>query len=382
MTSVANFLPEQYRRTNTLEINHNYLLEQFADCDEILAKIRDVVVRGDFTLGTAVDEFEKSFAALAGTPHAVAVGSGTDALFLGLKALGIGAGDEVITTPYTFYATVGAIVTAGATPVFADVRADYNIDPAAIEPRITPRTKAIMPVHWSGKPCEMDAIEAIAARHGLAVVSDACHAVNASYKGRSPGAIGTLACYSFHPLKNLNVWGDGGIVTTCSAEIADRLRLLRNHGLAGRDECRVFAYNSRLDTIQAVVAAHLLTKLDHITTSRIRHAEYLDARLRGIPQVIVPERQADIRQVYHLYMVRCERRDELQQFLIARGVDAKVHYPVPMHLQLAAAHLGYKRGDFPMAEAIAASALSLPVHEFVTDDQLDRVASLVTEFYA
>ncbi len=382
MTSVANFLPEQYRRTNTLEINHNYLLEQFADCDEILAKIRDVVVRGDFTLGTAVDEFEKSFAALAGTPHAVAVGSGTDALFLGLKALGIGAGDEVITTPYTFYATVGAIVTAGATPVFADVRADYNIDPAVIEPRITPRTKAIMPVHWSGKPCEMDAIEAIAARHGLAVVSDACHAVNASYKGRSPGAIGTLACYSFHPLKNLNVWGDGGIVTTCSAEIADRLRLLRNHGLAGRDECRVFAYNSRLDTIQAVVAAHLLTKLDHITTSRIRHAEYLDARLRGIPQVIVPERQADIRQVYHLYMVRCERRDELQQFLIARGVDAKVHYPVPMHLQLAAAHLGYKRGDFPMAEAIAASALSLPVHEFVTDDQLDRVASLVTEFYA
>lgn len=381
MTPITNFLPDQYRRTNQLEINHNYLTEQFADCDHILARIREVVVRGDFTLGTEVDRLEEEFARLSGASYAVAVGSGTDALFLSLKALGIGSGDEVITTPYTFYATIGAIATAGATPVFADVRADYNIDPAEVLRRITPRTKAIMPVHWSGKPCDMDALEDIASRHGLALVSDACHAVNASYKGRSPGALGTMACYSFHPLKNLNVWGDGGIVTTGSVALADRLRLLRNHGLTGRDECRVFAYNSRLDTIQAVVARHLLAKIEHITAARIAHAAYLDARLREIPQVIVPLREADIRQVYHLYMVRCERRDELQRYLVERGVDAKVHYPVPMHLQPAAAALGHACGDFPVAEAIAASALSIPVHEFVTEEQLARVVALVREFY-
>jgi len=381
MTITQNFLPEQYRQTGALEINHNYLHDQFADHDEIWLKIREVVRRGDFTLGSEVDLVEEEFARISGTKHAIGVGSGTDALFLSLKALGIDKGDEVITTPYTFYATIGAIVTAGGTPVFADARDDYNIDPAEIEKKITAKTKAIMPVHWSGKPCDMDAIEAIAKKHGLAIVGDACHAIKATYKGRQAGELGTIACFSFHPLKNLNVWGDGGIIATNSDELADKLRLLRNHGLAGRDECRIFAYNSRLDTIQAVVARHMLGKIDHITASRIANSNYFDDALRGIPQITVPARDADVKQVYHLYMVRCEQRDALQKYLIENDVDAKVHYPVPMHLQPAAAFLGHKPGDFPVTEAIAASALSLPVHEFITREQQDRVIQLIKAFY-
>lgn len=376
-----NFLPAQYQATGRLPINHNYLPQQFADCDDILRKIREVVVSCEFTLGREVDRFEDEFAALAGTRHAIGVGSGTDALFLALKVLGVGEGDEVVTTPYTFYATVGAIVTAGARPVFVDVGPDYNIDPGKIEAAVTPRTKVILPVHWSGKPCDMDPIMRISETHGLAVIEDACHAVKATYKDRPAGSLGTIGCFSFHPLKNLNVWGDGGIITTNTDTLAAKLRLLRNHGLRNRDECEIFAYNSRLDTIQAVVARHLLQKLDHITESRIANAAYFDEKLRGIPQITFPEREPYIKQVYHLYMVSCERRDELQRFLIEHGVDAKVHYPTPMHLQPASLAFGYREGDFPLCEATVRSVLSLPVHEFITREQQDRVVALIREFY-
>jgi dTDP-4-amino-4,6-dideoxygalactose transaminase len=376
-----NFLPQQYEQTGKLEINHNYLQQQFADHDAILAKIRELVIRGDFTLGREVDQLEDEFAAIAGAKHAIGVGSGTDALFLSLKALGIEHGDEVITTPYTFFATIGAIVTAGARPVFVDIRDDYNIDVSRIEAAITPRTRAILPVHWSGKPCDMDPMVEVAQRHGLPIVEDACHAVQASYRGRPAGTLGTLGCFSFHPLKNLNVWGDGGIIATNSDELAAQLRLLRNHGLINRDQCAVFAYNSRLDTLQAVVARHLLGKLDHITASRIAHAAYYDERLRRIPQITVPHRERDVKQVYHLYIVRCERRDELMKHLNAHGVDAKIHYPIPMHLQPAAAHLGHRRGDFPVCERIVGEVLSLPVHEFITREQQDRVVELIEAFY-
>ena len=381
MAITENFLPEQYRQNNKLGINHNYLNQQFADHEVIWAKMREVVIRGDFTLGTEVDLLEKEYAQISGTNHAIGVGSGTDAIFLSLKALGVGEGDEVITTAFTFYATVGAIVTAGAKPVFCDIGADYNIDPLEIEAKITPATKAILPVHWSGKPCDMDAIEVIAQKHELAIVGDACHAINATYKGRTAGSLGKLACFSFHPLKNLNVWGDGGIITTNSDELADKLRLMRNHGLAGRDECHMFAYNSRLDTIQAVVARHLLGKINHITRSRIAHADYFDQELCSIEQIIIPKRDTDIHQVYHIYSICCQRRCELQKYLIENGVDAKVHYPVPMHLQPAADYLGHKKGDFPIAENTADTTISLPVHEFITRDQQDHVIRLMKAFY-
>ena len=381
MASTKNFLPEQYRQDKKLDINHNYLEEQFSDREVIWAKMREVVVRGDFTLGSEVDLLEKEYANLCDTRHAIGVGSGTDALFLSLKVLGIGEGDEVITTAFTFYATIGAIVTAGAKPVFCDIGDDHNINAALIEAKITPATKAILPVHWSGKPCDMDAIEALATKHNLAIVGDACHAISATYKGRNAGSLGTLACFSFHPLKNLNVWGDGGIITTNSDILADKLRLMRNHGLVGRDECRMFAYNSRLDTIQAVVARHLLNKIHHITEARVEHADYFDQKLSAVAQIIIPQRDAEIYQVYHIYSICCQRRSELQKYLIENGVDAKVHYPVPMHLQPAADYLGHKKGDFPIAERIADNTLSLPVHEFITREQQDYVIKLIKAFY-
>ena len=378
----TNFLPEQYERTGALPINHNYLAEQFADYEAIFAKIQQVVLKGDFTLGRAVDAFERQYAAITGTQHAIGVNSGTDALRLSLIGLGVGAGHEVITTPFTFYATIGAIVTVGARPVFVDVQDDYNIDPARIEAAITPRTKAILPVHWSGKPCRMDEIKVIARKRSLFIVEDACHAIKATLDGRSAGSFGDAGCFSMHPLKNLNVWGDGGVIVTNSQELADKLRLLRNHGLINRDECAIFAFNSRLDTVQAVVASHLLQKIDHITDSRIANAAYFDRGLGAVPQVRIPPRDPRVKQGFHIYSVECERRDELQRFLIANGVDAKVHYPIPMHLQPAAKQYGYKPGDFPRAEALCKSVLSLPVHEFITTGQREQVVSLVKEFYS
>lgn len=382
MPEIKNFLPEQYARTGALAINHNYLSAQFSDVDEILKKIRELVLRGEFTLGEEVDRFEEEFAAFTGASFAIGVGSGTDALFLSLKALGIGPGDEVITTPFTFYATIGAIVTAGAKPVFVDVGSDYNIRADLIEAKITAKTRAILPVHWSGNPCDMEAIEAIAAKHRLPVVCDACHSIGAVYKGKKSGSLGRLSCFSFHPLKNLNVWGDGGIITTNDSLLYDQLRLLRNHGLAGRDECRIFAYNSRLDSLQAVVARHLLqNKIAHITESRIQNARYFDEHLSNIRGIALPKRNPEIKQVFHLYQFLCERRDELQRFLISKNVDAKIHYPVPMHLQPAARDWGYRKGDFPVAEMTSEKILSLPVHEFITPEQREFVVKQVREFY-
>ncbi|OGT38013.1 MAG: pyridoxal-5'-phosphate-dependent protein [Gammaproteobacteria bacterium RIFCSPHIGHO2_12_FULL_37_14] len=380
--AIKNFLPEQYEKTGKLPINHNYLQQQFADYEAIFDKLKKVVVDGDFTLGEAVNQFEDEFKEIVAAKHAVGVGSGTDALFLSLKALGIGEGDEVITTPFTFYATIGAIVTAGAKPVFADILNDYNINPEEVESRVTPKTRAILPVHWAGKPCDMTSIMSIADRHGLSVVEDACHAVQATYHGKPAGSLGHLGCFSFHPLKNLNVWGDGGIIVTNSDKLSDRLKLMRNHGLKGRDECIMFSFNSRLDTLQAVVASHLLKKLDFITQARINHAAYYDKYLSQIAGVRVPMREEYIKQVYHLYCIQCENRDELQTFLIERGIDAKVHYPVPMHLQPAAKYLGYKVGDFPVCEQMAKHTLSLPVHEFVSEEELNHVIYSIQEFYA
>ena len=377
-----NFLPQQYQKTGQYTINHNYLREQFADCDVILSEIKELVLRGDYTLGESVDKFEQNISQLTGSRFVIGVGSGTDALFLSLKAAGIDAGDEVITTPYTFFATVGAIVTAGAKPVFVDIRDDYNIDASRIERAITPKTKAIIPVHWSGLSCEMDMITQVAQAHKLVVIEDACHGIRASYKNKPVGTFGLTGCFSMHPLKNLNVWGDGGYVVTDSQDIHDKLVLLRNHGLVGRDECAVFGYNSRLDSIQAIVANHLLKKIDSITEARISHAAHYDRLLSKIPQVTVPKRPKHVTQVYHLYIVRAERRNELKEFLVGNGIDAKVHYPVPLHLQPAANSYGYRRGDFPTCEAICDSVISFPVHEFVTNAQIEYVVDRIKEFYA
>ena len=379
---LINFLPDQYKETNQFPINHNYLLEQFSDKDIILEKISKVVTDGDFTLGSAVNAFEQQFANIIGVRHAIGVGSGTDAIFLSLKALGIKPGDEVITSPFTFYATVGAIVTAGARPVFVDISDDLNINSEKIEAAITNRTKAIVPIHWAGQPCNMVKLMSVAHKNKLYVVEDACHAIGASSQEGNMGAIGTTGCFSLHPLKNLNVWGDGGIICTNSGSLANQLRLLRNHGLADRETCEVFGYNSRLDTIQAVVASHMLGKLENINSKRLHNANYLDRALRAIPQVkMVNQNRNYISHSYHLYSQLFEERDKLKEYLNSIGVDAKIHYPVPMHLQPAARYLGYKKGDFPITESVTASILSLPIHEFISRQQLDIMITGILRFY-
>lgn len=379
----SSFLLDQYRQTGRFPINHNYLQGQFADYDEIFKELALLVERGDFTLGQPVKDFEERICGLTGARFCIGVGSGTDAIFLSLKAAGVGPGDEVITTPYTFYATVGAIATTGARPVFADIGPDLNLDPRKVAEVITERTRAVVPVHWSGLPCDMEPLWELASQHDLKIVEDACHSLCGSYRGRSTGRLGWTGCFSLHPLKNLNVWGDGGFITTDEEEARDRLSLMRNHGLLDRDTCAVWAYNSRLDSLQAVVANHLIDKkLAHITSSRQRNAHRLDELLAGVEEIHLPERPPDRVHVFHLYCFKAQRRDQLIPFLQEHGVDAKIHYPLPMHLQPAAADLGYQKGDFPQAEATCESVLSLPVHEFISDSSLELMAQKIKEFYA
>jgi dTDP-4-amino-4,6-dideoxygalactose transaminase len=300
-----------------------------------------------------------------------------------MKALGLklGAG-EVITTPYSFYATTAAIKNAGGDPVYIDVGRDFNIDTKLLEKAINPHTVGIVPVHWAGRPCNMNAVMGIARVHGLWVVEDCAHAPGSTYHGRRCGSFGDINAFSLHPLKNVNVWGDGGVITTNKDAHAERLRRLRNHGMSDRNTCEFWGYNSRLDTVQAVIARHVLSGIGDITKRRRENAAYLDIALAGIPQIEIPATAEDTEPNYYLYSFHAERRDALQKFLIAHGVDAKVHYPTPLHLQPAAKSIGnFKRGDFPVAEWCADTTISLPVHEFVTPEQLGFMAARVRHFY-
>ncbi len=365
-----------------MRVNYSYLREQFADPEAILRDIKELLDTSQFTLGPAVHQFEESFARLCASRYAVGVGTGTDALFLALRAIGVGPGDEVITAPNSFIATTGAIVAAGARPVYVDVADDFNVDPRLIERAITPRTRALLPVHYSGCPARMEAITAIAGSHRLPIIEDACQAISAAIDGRVTGSFGIAAGFSLHPLKNLNVWGDGGVVVTSDPDVRERLRLLRNHGLKNRDEVEIFGYNSRLDTLQAIVGNHLIRDAEAITNARIRNAARLDAGLADlVPDVTLPPRPANVRQVYHNYMVQARDRDRLLASLIDNGVEAKIHYPIPLHLQKAARHLGYKEGDFPVCERQARSIITLPVHQHLTDDQISYVIDTIRTFY-
>ena len=379
---MKNFLPGEYKKNEKLKINHSYLVEQFADYTKVFKEIEKVVKKGDYTLGKEVDLCEKNFAKRTGAKFAISVGNGTDALLLSLKALGIGQGDEVITVPYTFVATVGSIVTAGAKPVFVDVKDDYNIDENQIESAITKKTKAIMPVHWAGRPCEMDKILSIAKKYNLKVVQDSAHIIGAKYKNNYLVNYGDVCTYSMHPLKNLNVWGDGGFIVTNKKELAKKLYLIRNHGLKDRNNVEIFGYNSRLDTIQAAVANYKMKfKLDNITKKRIENSKLLDKLLAKNENVILVKREKYLKEVFHLYHINVNKRDSLQKFLIKNDIDAKVHYPIPIHLQKAAKFLKYKKGDFPVSEKLAKTSLSLPVHEFINKKHVTHVVNTINKFY-
>lgn len=366
-----------------MSVRYSYLGQQFADPGEILEALRRLVATGDFTLGRPVAEFERRFAELIGVRHAVGVGSGTDALKLALKALGVGPGDEVITAANTFIATVGAIAETGARPVFVDCTDDFCFDLAQVEAAVTARTRALMPVHFTGAMGDMAGLADLAGRRGLPVVEDACQAILAEAGGRRAGTWGAAAGFSFHPLKNLNVWGDAGMVVTGDDALAARLRLLRNHGLSDRDTVELLGCNSRLDSVQAVVGNWLLPQAEAITAQRIDNAAYYDRAFAAIGGLRVPPRRPGVRSVFHLYLVFAEARDALYAHCKAHGIAAKIHYPVPVYRQpgLVAAY-GHRAGDFPVADRHAASVISFPVDQHLSRAQQDYVVETVRDFYA
>jgi dTDP-4-amino-4,6-dideoxygalactose transaminase len=346
---------------------------------EIMAAVAAVLDSGQYILGREVEEFERHFAALCGAPAAVGVDNGTSALILSLRVLGIGPGDEVITPPNSFLASAASIALVGARPVFVDIRDDLNIDPALIEPAVTSRTRAIMPVHLTGRPAAMDAIAEIARRRGLAIVEDAAQAVGARLGGRAVGTFGAAGCFSLHPLKNLAAIGDAGIVVTADERLAGALRQSRNHGLRTRDLCDAWSVNARLDPLQAAVLSVKLKYLASWTEAKRRIAARYGQALRDV--VRVPEDRPGEHAVYQTYVIRADRRDDLQRHLTARGVDSKVHYSVPLHLQDAARDLGYGKGDFPATERLATEILSLPIYPELTAAQQEAVVAGVRSFY-
>jgi dTDP-4-amino-4,6-dideoxygalactose transaminase len=365
-----------------LKVRYSYLPQQFADPSEILEELRRFVPTGDFTLGKPVAEFERRFADLIGTKHAIGVGSGTDSLKLSLKALGVGHGDEVITTANTFIATVGAINEVGARPVFVDCDDTFCMDVGEVEAAITPRTAALMPVHFTGYMTDMRKLSPIADKRGLPVVEDACQAILADIAGKRAGTWGKAGGFSLHPLKNLNVWADGGVIVTDDDAFADRLRLLRNHGLRNRDEIDVLGYNSRLDSVQAIVGNWLIKDVHDITARRIASAARYDAGFAEIAGIRIPPRPPDCRRVFHLYIVFARDRDRLLARCLEKGIEAKVHYPIPLYQQKGLAHFGYKAGDFPVTDRHAREIISFPCDQHLADDQIDYVIEVVREFYA
>lgn len=365
-----------------MRVPYNYLPMQFADSRPIIRDWEELIASTEFTLGPVMEAFEQKFAQFVGMKHCIATNNGTDALTLAFKSIGLRDGDEVITVCNTFYATVGAIVRCGATPVFVDTDTRFQIDATKIERAITSRTKVIVPVHWAGASPEMNAIMAIALANGLLVVEDACMGIGGSIVGSSPGTFGIAGAYSVHPLKSLNVMGDGGMVVTNDDGMAEWMRKYRNHGMVDRDHIDFWGVNMRMQPLQAVVASHGLDALSGIIKKRLRNAECLDRGLAAIsPQVTLPARPIGNVETHALYMALFEQRDNLLGYLKEHGVEAKVHYPIPLHLQNAASSLGYRSGDFPVAEFQASRLITLPVHQFLEDQHLDFMLCKIQEFY-
>ena len=351
---------------------------------EVLDAVTRVLESQHFVLGPEVEALEEEMSALTGCGHAIGCASGSDALVLALLALEIGRGDEVITTPFTFVATAGSIARVGAKPVFVDINPEtFNISPRAIEKAITSRTKAIMPVHLFGLPAEMNEISEIAATRRIAVIEDAAQAIGARYEGRAVGSLGMLGCFSFFPSKNLGAAGDGGLVTTNDAVLAERLRLLRVHGAREKYEYELLGMNSRLDALQAAILRVKLRHLDQWVAGRRRNAErygelFHEFRLESA--VKLPVAPPGLTHVYNQFTVRVRERNALRENLQSRGISTETYYPKPLHQQEAFAYLGHKRGSFPESEAASLEVLSLPIYPELTEEQQRAVVAAIADF--
>jgi dTDP-4-amino-4,6-dideoxygalactose transaminase len=348
---------------------------------QLLDAARRVLSSGTFILGGEVERLEQAVAAISGVPFSVGVGSCTTALALAFRALGIGRGDEVLTAPNSFLASASAIALAGATPRFADVGPDYNLDPEDLERRITSRTRAILPVHLTGRPARIAPIRALAESRGLEIVEDCAQAIGAEYDGERVGGFGRLACFSFHPLKNLGACGDAGAIVTKDGNLASWLGKARNHGLRDRDTCEFWSHNTRLDALQAAFLSVKLDRIEEWTEIRRRNATFYREALARVPELTLPQpEEKGMRAVYHAFVVRHAQRDRLMEYLAERGVETKIHYPIPIHLQPAASDLGYRRGDFPECERQSESILSLPIHEGLGERDLESVVTAIRTF--
>ncbi|MDI6816851.1 MAG: DegT/DnrJ/EryC1/StrS family aminotransferase [Actinomycetota bacterium] len=345
--------------------------------DELEAAVLDVLRNTQYILGPKVAEFEKALAEYCGTQYAVGVANGTDALVLALDALGVGPGDEVITSPFTFYASAECISRLGATPVFVDIEADtYNLDAAQLEAKITSRTKAIIPVHIFGQPAKMDEINKVADAHGLKVIEDACQAIGAEYRGRKVGTLGDAACFSFFPSKNLGGAGDGGAVVTDDEELAAKVRALRQHGSTKKYYHGLVGYNSRLDALQAAILLVKLGYLDGWNDARRDKAQLYNKLFAGA-ELVVPVALDYVKHAYHLYVVRVPNRASVETVLKEAGIGCGVYYPVPLHLQDVYSGLGYKLGDLPVSEAASHETLAIPLYPELKPEDMERVAELV-----
>ena len=348
---------------------------------EIRAAFDTLLERSDWILGEEVDAFEHEFASYCGASHAVGTDSGLSALELALRALGVGAGDEVITAANTFVATALAISHIGATPVLVDVEPEsYCLDPSLLERAVSDRTRAIVPVHLYGRPAEMDAIVAFARAHDLVVVEDACQAHGARYRGRRVGSIGDAAAFSFYPAKNLGAYGDGGIVVTNDSDVAETIRVLRNYGQRTKNEHEVQGFNRRLDTIQAAILRIKLRHLDGWNDARRHVADLYDAALRDAPITVPSHGDGSFEHVWHLYVIRSPDRDALRRFLAENDIGTGIHYPTPIHLQPAYRNLACGAGSFPISERSALEILSLPMHPMLTPGDVYEVADGIRRF--
>lgn len=347
---------------------------------ELLDATEHVLESGQFILGEDVIKLEKTFAAICFTKYALGVANGTDALFLSLKAIGVKEGGEVITAPNSFLASASSVGLIGAKPVFADVRDDFNLDPEKVEKAISPKTKAIIVVHLTGRPAPMDELLYVAKKHNVFVVEDCAQSVGAEYKGKPVGGFGVTGCFSLHPLKNLSAAGDGGVITTDNEKIYNYLVKARNHGLKNRDECEFWSYNSRLDNLQAALLNVKMKYLSKWTERRRQIAKMYYDKLKGL-DMIVPYDKPYEKAVYHTFIIQTKQRDKLKEFLMKKGIDTKIHYPIPIHLQEAAKYLGYKKGDFPVTEKQAETILSLPIYPELNDDQVDYISNSIIDFF-